>query len=364
MAQAIRQSRTSRFLTGTDDFLYDHVTQGFFKPLVLLSGGYALHISLSELIPNTLRHGLGTSTANAYRQAVASLAFHADETEEKGFLGWLYDVAGERALRRSGGAQDLAKMYATLGYRRTLAAGAAHATTDEIVGEKAINGLREQAARMKTGDKFATMDSTEPGFIRDWQASLSEAAKDPWTVPTAEAYRRALAAGKSEAEATEDARQEALTVLGYEPQNVLDNYEREMYQMKGAPIGWTPRDGHAAAIVSALKGDIHGAEDAEGNSGPLNEDLLWNVIHQRAPSRNELEALPQANRPSLVKGRTLVPNGDGSVQRIANAGFSHIINPIVNMISRNKEFANEFLDAYGPQAATCRSRGSRPTTRP
>ena len=32
---AIRSSRSSRMLAGLDDFAYNHITQGFFKPLVL-----------------------------------------------------------------------------------------------------------------------------------------------------------------------------------------------------------------------------------------------------------------------------------------------------------------------------------------
>ena len=55
MAQAIRSAKTAKVLAGVDDFLYDHVTQGFFKPLVQMSGGYGLHISLAEMIPNVLQ---------------------------------------------------------------------------------------------------------------------------------------------------------------------------------------------------------------------------------------------------------------------------------------------------------------------
>ena len=41
----------------------------------------------------------------------------------------------------------------------------------------------------------------------------------------------------------------------------------------------------------------------------------------------------------------MVPAGTGPVQRIANIGFRKLLNPMVNILSRNQEFAVEYLEA-------------------
>ena len=341
MAQAIRSSRTSRILAGTDDFLYDHVTQGFFKPLVLMSGGYGLHISLAEAIPNTLRHGLAQTVGTMYDRAIANLGYAADGEEKRGLLPWLYDVAGERALRNNRDAQYLAEVYAANeGYKTTVGVAAGEITQGETQPvERALNGFRQHMAMStKEGGDFSTFGNEDARFTKMWQAELRENAHSRWAQTAAQAYLDAAKRGMS------------AEVLEREPDDVLDSFVRETYVPRGTPNSWTTIDAHAQAIVDKVKGSVHARNlDPSGGAGKLHLDLLQSVANGRVPNLDELDGIDPSERPFQIKGRQVIPDGSGMIQRIANAGFRKILNPMVNIISRNQEFAVEYVQALQDQ---------------
>ena len=59
-------------------------------------------------------------------------------------------------------------------------------------------------------------------------------------------------------------------------------------------------------------------------------------------TEQELADIPEVARPVLVKGRELLPATSGKVQEIANVGFRRVLNPMVNFLSRQPIFWNEF----------------------
>ena len=345
MAQAIRSSRTSRVLAGADDFLYDRVTQGFFKPLVLMSGGYGLHISLAEAIPNFLRHGATASLQGLYDRALANLGYKADKDELHLLGQWLYSVAGRRALQNSTDAQYLTEVYlANEGYKTTTGVAAGEITQGETQPvEKALGGFRQKmASGTKEGSQFSTFGNEDSRIVNLWQADLREAANDRWTRTAARTYLDNV--GKSEEAATEAARQAVAEQLRAEPQDVLDSYIRSQYKSAHAPPGWDPIDDWSSAIVDAMKTDVH-ARGVDGATGKLHADLLTSVANGRTPDIGELDKIDPAERPLALKGRQVIPDGTGTVQRIANFGFRKILNPMVNILSRNQEFAVEYVQA-------------------
>jgi hypothetical protein len=348
MATAIRASRTSKVLGGVDDFLYDHVTQGFFKPLVLMSGGYGLHISLAEAIPNALRHGLTASVQGLYDRALANLGYKADKEELGALSGWLYDVAGRKALSNSTDAQYLTEVYlANEGYKTTTGVAAGEITQGETQPvERSLGGFRQKMAMgTKEGSEFSTFGNEDPRMTKLWQNDLREAAHDKWTRTAAKAYLGAMKPGVSEEAATETARQAVAEQLRAEPQDVLDTYVRSKYKSFTAPPGWDATDDWASAIVDALKTDVHARGSGDGLAGKLHADLLSSVANGRVPTAGELDKIDPSERPLALKGRQVVPDGTGTVQRIANFGFKKILNPMVNILSRNQEFAVEYVQA-------------------
>ncbi len=94
-----------------------------------------------------------------------------------------------------------------------------------------------------------------------------------------------------------------------------------------------------------------------GAAGRLHADLLTSVANGRTPDIGELDKIDPAERPLPLKGLQVIPDGTGTVQRIANFGFRKILNPMVNILTRNQEFAIEYLEARGVLQADGR-RGS------
>ena len=350
MAAAIRQARTSIFLGGVDDALYEHVTQGFFKPLVLQSGGYGLHIALAEMIPNTLRHGLGPSIKAVYNRALADLGIKAADDNLGIITAWLYRMGGAKALENSEDARYLLQSYELMeGYKRPVGMAAGEVTYGETQPvERALGGFQQgMAMSTREGSNFHPLAGGDPRFLDAWHAELRENV-NKWTTPGAQVYKDMLDSGHTVSEATEAARQAVAQILRNDPEHT-DNYVRALGKLDGAPPAWDAADGHAMAIVDKLKGAIHARPtqfDDFGNAtveGKVNEDLLASLANGRIPTREELSDIDVGDRPLTVKGRELLPSGVSTVQRIANFGFRKILNPMVNILSRNQEFALEYV---------------------
>ena len=356
MAQAIRSSRTSRVLAGVDDFTYNHVTQGFFKPLVLMSGGYGLHISMAEAIPNALRRGLIGSLKTVYDRALGGLGYKADEDELGALSGWLYEVGGDKLIKSSEDAKDSVAFYAANeGNKTTPGVNAGEMTSGETQPEERRVGAFRQRMAMGTREstEFSTFGNEDNRFPKMWQSELRENANSRWARTAAQAYLDAGRQGMDETAATEYARQEVAKVLHDEPQAVKDNFVRMQYKTRGAPPSWTAEDSHAQAIVDKVKGSVHARNpDVTSNAaGPLHIDLLHSVANGHTPNVDDLEKIDPIARPLAVKGRQVIPEGTGTVQRFANVGFRKVLNPMVNILSRNQESLSEFLDAMRPLRA-------------
>ena len=275
MAAAIGAARTKQVLGGVDDFLYDHVTQGFFKPLVLMSGGYGLHISLAEAIPNALRHGLTATAQTMYHRAIADLGYKADKEELGALTGWLYNTVGARSLANSDRARWATQFYvANEGYKSTVGTAAGEIGQGETQAvERSRFGFRQKMATgTKESGEFSTFGNEEPRMTKIWQTDLREAANDKWTRTAAKAYLDAAKRGASQEVGTEEARQAVADQLRQEPQDVLDNYVRSKYKSATAPPGWDAIDDWAQTIVDALKTDVHArgaGMDWRANSTPI-----------------------------------------------------------------------------------------------
>lgn len=354
MAQAIRQAKTSMFLGGVDDFLYDHVTQGFFKPLVLMSGGYALHISLAELIPNTLRHGLRASIDAVRIRALVALGHKAedmDPNELDGVTAWLYRTLGGARIKNK---QEVGWMFQSRALTGDEATPVGLRAGEALQGEtqpvlRADSGMRQVMAQgYRQGRRFYAVGNEDPRFADAWHAELAENV-NRWTIPAAARYRSSLAEGKTWQQAAEDARQTVARQLRTEQASGANMLVRSTKRMEGSPASWDGIDGHAQAIVDKMMGAVHARPtqfDDAGKAlapGPVHDDLLASIAHGRIPDREDVHDIDSASRPLNVKARELVPLNDGLVQKIANTGFRKFLNPIVNLISRNQEYTIEYL---------------------
>ena len=81
------------------------------------------------------------------------------------------------------------------------------------------------------------------------------------------------------------------------------------------PPDWDNFDEWAHVQVHSLRGVVRGRD------GAMNAGILSDIADGKTPSHFELEALPEENRPVLVKAREMLPDGTGTIQKIANVGF-------------------------------------------
>lgn len=352
MAEAIRSTRVHRVLATADDFFYDHFTQGVFKPLILLSGGYGWHIAAAEFIPNALRHGVVATSRAFYDRALANLGYKVDtandEDEVKGLVGFLWHMGGERAFKNSEDAQTLANFYVMNNGMKTpsgLAAG------DIMEGEteesrKVDNTLHvsTNAVPGRSTKNWSLFGNEDARFIKMWRTWLNRNANDEWTKTAAKSYLDN--AHLSERAAHEKARQAVAEHLRSEDQSVLDFHGRSEGKREGAPASWDNIDDWADSIVGNMKGSVHARPtDKSGNLGPVHADLLQSLANGHTPALRDLESIPPDERPLMVPGRQLSPKGVSFIHDIANWGFKKVLDPMVNMISRNQEFAVELVEA-------------------
>ena len=351
MAQAVRSTKVRRVLASMDDIGYNHFTQPILKPLELMSGSYALHISGSEVIPNTLRDGVVATAKAMMARAAADMGYDEGEQLEdpRGLAGVLWRAGGRRLLNNSDDAEALAKSDLLNGGARVPAGlSAGHITTGETQGVlRQENGLQQiGAVPGYSSDDWAQFQEGDKRFAELHQASFRRAAVDRWSRTAAGAYLQAAREGVTPAEGTIAARDAVADALRQEPPEVLENFARNFGKRPGAPQSWDNLTDWADAVVSRMKGVIHGKPDlANHAAGPINMDLLHSLANGHVPPLEDFEKIPSAERPLRVEGQIILPSGTGLVNKIATAGF-HVINPMVNAISRNQEYTVEYLKQY------------------
>jgi hypothetical protein len=351
MAQAVRSTKVTRVLARADDGLYNHFTQAIFKPLELMSGAYASHIALAEIIPNVLRDGVVATTKGMMARAAANMGYDASEQldDPRAAAGWLWRLGGNRLLKDSGDAEALLKSRALVGGAKTPAGlQAGEITTGETQGvTRAENGLKQIGAvpGNHTND-WAQFQEGDKRFAELHQQSFRRAAVDRWSREAAGAYLQAAREGATPAEGTIAARTAVADALRDEPPEVLENFARNFGKRASAPGGWDNVTDWADAIVSRMKGVIHGASDLKNKvAGPINMDLLHSLANGHTPDLDYFDNLEAAQRPLRVEGQIILPSGSKLVNKIATAGFK-VINPMVDAISRNQEYAVEYLKQY------------------
>ena len=184
-----------------DDFAYGNVTEGIFKPLVLMSVAYANHIALAELIPNALRLGVGQLVSGFYHTWMARLGYkYAAATsagEQKALTGFLYSALGAIPHNDEKASVMAAVALMTEGHMITPGVAAGESLSNEFsVGMKVQHGFRDMFGRMPLRMKahaknFALLNQgalSDENFVREWQTAIREISRDPASRKAAEVY--------------------------------------------------------------------------------------------------------------------------------------------------------------------------------
>lgn len=347
-----------------DGFLYKHITQNLFKPLVLLTPSYAMHIALAEMIPNMLRLGVRNMVRSALALNAAKLGERAMDTDDDfgaiSGLVWRL-LGGEDGKALTTDPADLGKFRQRIqlaaryiemngGDHVVPGLSSAHDYSHEIDREFRTQTLLHTGVAdtpMMRGDEFGTFGRGDKGYIESWQDWLNELSRDKKTSIAADRIRSGMAAGKTLDEASQDASAAVSTWLHEQPRAYLDRYLRSNPTSNSLPssrpLGTDELDDWAHVVVRNLRGATRGADH-----GPMNTALLDHIASGERVQADELHGIEDRLRPSNVKGRKITPAPPvNPIQKVANIGFERVLNPMVNFLSRQPIAFTEFERQYG-----------------
>ena len=346
--RAAAQLAGARDLFGrAGDFAFDHLTQPVFKRWVLMSPSYAMHIALAEMIPNALRLGVFKMARAAVEERAADMGMKVDEGEASAVSGLVWRMfdgtrnylpAGTNATieRRLGYMTDWITDNGGDMVNPALSSG--HNIADEILprDEGSINLLRRGYADSpkKTGDAFGIFGVGHEQYDSAWQARLREVSNDEASQIAARGIRAGTPLDTIYSEVAAHLR----TMPDEERGNMLRSLPTTttFRPPDMRPPNMDQFDEWSRAVVDNVRGLTKGAD------GTIHASLLDHIANGEMVSDNELRTIDTAAKPVNVSGREIVPNGDPKLQRIANAGFRRVLNPMVNFLSRQPIGAAEY----------------------
>lgn len=356
--RAAAQLAGARDLFGkVDDFAFDRFTQPVFKRWVLMTPSYGLHIALAELIPNSLRLGLH-NVVNARVEGMiahAGVKVEADEANAVAGLVWkVYGGVVDRLpARMSQGLQD------RIGYLTDWIVGnggdmvhpalsSGHNYGAEIMPreEQSVSLLRRSyfdSPAKRLGDDFGLFGVGSDQHLTAWQARLRESAKDDASRIAAKRLAGGLRGGEDLETATTNANAAAAHFLRNMPETERGKMLRARPEITSFPEGVSRPpdmdqfDEWGRAVVAKVRGEVRGADRT------VHLPLLDHIANGEITNDAELKAITATQRPMIVSGREMLPHGEAKLQNIANAGFRHVLNPLVNFMSRQPIAGAEYI---------------------
>lgn len=368
VVRPIRDARAHIALYGRiDDAIYDHITQPFFKRLVLATGGFAFRNSISENLTRVIgRDGIGVLTAGIAAAAKRIGYGRISDDERQTLLANMANSADENDWRALAADPSKAEVAAELllrhdGHITPPAVAADHYSATTIGGDDAAT-LADNTARLfvpgRSGarhdpDRWTLYDhNSGPARLSNAVASHAQMlAQDGGMRRQATAYRDALAGGASKEDASTIATKEGHdwlqnTSIGKALQQSI---KRSMFPTKqGEDPLWSwarARTATIRGVTTNKNGEpilplLDGiADTAKGQD--------WNVIPSGGmkavvgPTHRNLlpsnvRALGLDNLPLYVPGQQIVPTAiTGTTARIINGGFRRVLSPIIQYTARN-----------------------------
>jgi hypothetical protein len=367
--RAAKQMAGAKDVIGrADDFMYHAITQGIFKPLVLLTPSYAEHIALAEDVPNALREGVGALVKSTLTLHAAKLGTRIGDTaaEEGGKVSAISGMAWDmvtsgmdkmptRLTKDLQSRLESATVYldATNGHLVADGASSAHAYQGEITQEERhVNLFRRSYfdSPMKSSKDFGLIGPTDKQAVPAWRASIREISNDETGQLAAQELAKGSQRGLSLDNATEAARKVVAKYLREHPDETQYAL-RESSDVSSAipgfhpPADWDQFDQWAYAKLHSLRGVVVGADKS------INSDVLAHIMQGTTPTSLELENRAVESRPLLIKNRMMVPDATGIIQKISNGGFRRALNPLVDFLSRQPIAMNEFHQQWQIQKA-------------
>lgn len=351
----------SLFLSKADDWMYDKVTQPFWKALVLQTPSYAGHMALSEDVLNGFRQGVGKMLKGALYSSAKALGYAADgsvgadavdavsDADEAQFALQEYrwhgiKVPGLTQMRMHWDANlfNAQEEHITPESIAAGHGGGSYLDDSAVKATRIARSLAQKGVSLERGDRFVQYDASSPWYKDAYSLAAAEMGRSAVGNVAASAYRDALDAGMAESPALRNAANAATDYL----RNEMPEEERALYTSARyfkpnfePPAGWDELDTWGDRIARSMHGLLPrgSAEDQRG--------ILDAMVEGRAPKLEEIDAIDSEKLPSVVKGRALEPTSRASVQRLASWGFRRVLNPMINRLSREPLFETEYWKA-------------------
>jgi hypothetical protein len=396
---AMRQTGSYGKIYGKIDEWAAHYTDGIFKPLALLTGGFGLRIAASELIPQIFRFG-GLDVAHAkIADSAAKMNVKLAKGEDSAILDnamqalsagtaknasdWLKQEAAKATGQkvRKGISKvlnvlatekdlELASRIAivTKGHMSTGATLTGHGLdgdaqerlskiidlmqqsdkklTAKFDGAAAILTKNGQRVRVAPTGIFENVASGDSKYDLHYLTNLHHAVNSESQSLHAKYLLQELNSGKGLEDAVKAVEQRDLA-------NILKKkYDPSSPTGMGAdlPQGFDLYRDERRVLAGFKTEDpvafAHRRVDISSNlfvgpNGDINKELLDMVANGQKPSLDYLKSLDFKLKPRAVAGEKyeIVP-GDNLLQKVINQGFKSVIDPIINNLSREPLFFN------------------------
>lgn len=330
----------SRTYGKVDDFAAHYYTNGFFKPLALVTLGFGLRVAASELIPATFRYGAAALLANRIAGTAAKQRYKLAEGEDGHVLaasaklvGGIdklvnseadHDLATRIILRNEG---HLVKGVASTGENSLALPSDA---TERVKAEQWY--LKQRKARVSfqaDTNSFQALTRDADQYQDYWMAGLQRASQEKAAQNIARDLLEFRRRGMSEPAALRQATKfEAGRIRLAGPD---DPYARARESL--ARFGVQEPEEFAAARVDDV------ANQLTGDNGTFHEHLASMLADGKKPTRDILDEIDVQSRPGAVVGHDFVPYVGGNlINRVVQEGFQRVVDPVINHISREPIF--------------------------
>ena len=246
IAQKLAGAQT--FTGNVDDFMMSHVTDPIFKRWILMSGGYALHISAAEIIPNTFRIGFRNMAKAAYYNSLAKLGERVgsvDPEEMDAVTKVAYRIL-QRAPKNQAEMDKVTDWIVTTNGHRVTTGLSPHGGVIDSMGDNAVGkaegkfrGLMSRM-KMRRGDNYTLYGPADQEHLHSWGQWLGLQAKDPIARSSARAMRDAYRSGAGDDEAYDAGQKAAHETLKGLDQRTLSGYMRSTLKQRGDPANMSP----------------------------------------------------------------------------------------------------------------------------
>jgi hypothetical protein len=377
---AMRDLGTYGKLYGRIDDFAARYTDGIFKPLALLTGGFGLRIAASELIPSVFRFGslevakskiAGASQKMNYKlakgedSAILENAIHAvsQGTNPKEYLANAAAAVEGKNIRKTI-AKGLTKLASEedldLAARITIATRGHMATGATFTGygipaeqQEFMRQLTEIASQrhkrqfLAATGQYSHFTNVDEQFDLHWFSQLAKSSDGIARKQIVADALTELKRGADVDEAWEIARlkdEARIRQVEYDPTspNFMgkptkeDPYASERRVMAGYNKEVESALGFSHRRVDTMRNLFTGRAD-----GSTNIKFMKKVANGEKVGLEEIKALEEGLKPKGVAGqRYEITVGPNLQQRITNFGFEKVIDPIINNMSRQPLFFN------------------------